>query len=78
MVLLAYDLAELNTEGVAKLLPERVIDMLLGCAMALVGTAAALPRQAVAEIDSLAAETPAREGAGRDKQEAASGDDGSG
>jgi uncharacterized membrane protein YccC len=45
MVLLAYDLAELDTQGIAKLLSERIIDVLLGCAMALVGTAAAFPRQ---------------------------------
>jgi hypothetical protein len=49
LVLLAYDVAELDTAGIAKLLPERVIDMLLGCAMALVGTAAAFPRMAVIE-----------------------------
>lgn len=44
MVLLAYDLAEFHSQGIAKLLPERVVDMLIGCAMALVGTAAAFPR----------------------------------
>lgn len=44
-----YDLAELDAEGIAKLLPERVIDMLLGCAMALVGTAVAFPRAALAD-----------------------------
>lgn len=49
LVLLAYDLAELHAEGIAKLLPERVIDMLLGCAMALVGTAVAFPRGALAD-----------------------------
>jgi Fusaric acid resistance protein-like len=57
-VLLAYDLAEFN-QGIAKLLPERVIDMLIGCAMALVGTAVAFPRTADAELDSLVNETPA-------------------
>ena len=44
-----YDLAELHAEGVAKLLPVRVTDMLLGCAMALVGTAVAFPRAALAD-----------------------------
>jgi F0F1-type ATP synthase assembly protein I len=46
MVLLAYDLAEFHSQDIAKLLPERVVDMLIGCAMALVGTAAAFPRAA--------------------------------
>ena len=48
-MLLAYVLAELHAEGIAKLLPEWVIDMLLGCAMALVGTAIAFPRAALAD-----------------------------
>jgi hypothetical protein len=56
MVLLAYDLAELSSRGIAQLLSERVIDMLLGCAMALVGTAAAFPREAVADSDGLVGE----------------------
>jgi hypothetical protein len=43
------DLAELHAEGIAKLLPARVIDMLIGCAIALVGTAVAFPRAAVAD-----------------------------
>jgi len=60
MVLLAYDLAEFG-QGIAKLLPERVIDMLLGCAMALAGTAAAFPRTAAAELDGLVEEKPSRE-----------------
>ena len=58
MILLAYDLAEFDSESISKLLFERVIDMLLGCAIALVGTAAAFPRTAVAELDSLAEEEP--------------------
>jgi len=41
-----------------KLLSKRVIDMLLGCTVALVGTAAAFPRLAAAERDSLVDETP--------------------
>jgi uncharacterized membrane protein YccC len=44
MVLLAYDLAEFDAQSISKLLFERVVDMLLGCAIALVGTAAAFPR----------------------------------
>jgi uncharacterized membrane protein YccC len=44
MVLLAYDLAEFDAQSISKLLLERVVDMLLGCAIALVGTAAAFPR----------------------------------
>jgi Fusaric acid resistance protein-like len=75
LVLLAYDLAELD-QGIAKVLPERVIDMLIGCAMALVGTAAAFPRTAVAELDSLVDDAPGREASGRGKA-ASSPDDGS-
>lgn len=49
VVLLAYDLTELSTQGVnteamGDLLMERMKDILLGCAMALVGTVAAFPR----------------------------------
>jgi Fusaric acid resistance protein-like len=49
VVLLAYDLTELSTQGVnteamSDLLMERMKDILLGCAMALVGTVAAFPR----------------------------------
>jgi hypothetical protein len=48
IVLLAYDLTELtqslNAEGMADLLMERMKDILLGCAMALIGTVAAFPR----------------------------------
>jgi uncharacterized membrane protein YccC len=58
MILLAYDLAEFDSESISKLLFERVIDMLLGCAIALVGTAAAFPRTAVTELDSLVEEEP--------------------
>jgi hypothetical protein len=35
MVLLAYDLAEFDAQSISKLLFERVVDMLLGCAIAL-------------------------------------------
>ncbi len=51
MVLLAYDLTEFNSQGIGDLLIERVKDILIGCAMALVGTAVAFPREAIAEID---------------------------
>jgi Fusaric acid resistance protein-like len=49
VVLLAYDLTELSTqslsaESMTDLLMERVRDILLGCAMALIGTVAAFPR----------------------------------
>jgi uncharacterized membrane protein YccC len=57
MILLAYDLAILDARGMTKLLSERVIDMLLGCTLALVGTAAAFPRLPAAERDSLADDT---------------------
>jgi hypothetical protein len=52
MVLLAYDLTELNSHGISDLLIERVKDILLGCVMALVGTAVAFPREALASLDS--------------------------
>jgi len=65
LVLLAYDLAELHAQGIAKLLPERVMDMLLGCAMALVGTAVAFPRTAP-EVEDVAAQAPVGDAAGRD------------
>ena len=53
MILLVYDLAEFDSQSISKLLFERVIDMLLGCAIALVGTAAAFLRAAVADLDRL-------------------------
>jgi uncharacterized membrane protein YccC len=68
MVLLAYDLAEFNSQGIAKLLSERVIDVLLGCAMALVGTAAAFPRQAVAGIDGLIEQSPSAQSLGTNQR----------
>jgi hypothetical protein len=71
MILLAYDLAEFDSESISKLLFERVIDMLLGCAIALVGTAAAFPRTAVAELDSLAEEEPDAAGKERSGRTAA-------
>jgi uncharacterized membrane protein YccC len=54
MVLLAYDLAELNSQDFRGLLLERLQDILLGCAMALVGTTAAFPREALAELRGIA------------------------
>ena len=53
VVMLAYDLTELSmqlpdhgvsAESMADLLMERMKDILLGCAMALIGTVAAFPR----------------------------------
>jgi uncharacterized membrane protein YccC len=41
MILLAYDLVVLNAGGIAGLLGERLQDMLIGCALAAAGTAAA-------------------------------------
>jgi hypothetical protein len=46
MILLAYDLTELNSQTINAVLVERMKDMLLGCAMALIGTAVAFPRSA--------------------------------
>lgn len=54
MVLLAYDLTLLGSAAISRLLLERLTDILLGCAIALVGTAAAFPRTTAAELDSLA------------------------
>jgi hypothetical protein len=53
MVLLAYDLTLLHSHGISNLLTERLEDVLLGCAIALVGTAAAFPREAAAELNAL-------------------------
>lgn len=44
VILLAYDLASLDTGGIEDLLTERLKDMLLGCAIAVVGTAVAFAR----------------------------------
>jgi hypothetical protein len=76
MILLAYDLAILDARGITKLLSERVIDMLLGCTIALVGTAAAFPRLAAAELDSLVDETPDPGAPQRRNRPAATGDEG--
>ena len=52
-VLLAYDLTLLDTHSITNLLSERLEDILLGCAMGLVGTAVAFPREAAAGLDEL-------------------------
>lgn len=51
LILLAYDLAQFGSQSISMLLFERVIDMLLGCAIALVGTAAAFRRAGVPGSD---------------------------
>lgn len=51
MVLLAYDLTVLNEQGIGQLLVARMIDILLGCGLALVGTAVAFPRDAIGKLD---------------------------
>lgn len=48
MVLLAYDLTLLDAQDMSKLLIERLMDILVGCAMALIGTAVAFPRKMIA------------------------------
>jgi Fusaric acid resistance protein-like len=53
LVLLAYDLTLLNSHGIGNLLSERLEDILLGCAMGLVGTVAGFPREAAAGFDDL-------------------------
>lgn len=50
MVLLAYDLTLLNADSMAHLLIERVFDILIGCTLALIGTALAFPHEAVERI----------------------------
>jgi hypothetical protein len=58
MVLLAHDLTLLGARGGVNLLSERLQDVLLGCAIALVGTAVAFPREAAAELDDLVGSDP--------------------
>jgi urea transporter len=60
-MLLAYDLTVLSARGIAGLLTERLEDILLGCAIALVGTAVAFPREAVRGFDHLVGDSPPRE-----------------
>jgi uncharacterized membrane protein YccC len=63
VVLLAYDLTELSTQalnvqGMADLLMERMKDILLGCAMALIGTVMAFPRDPAIAGSGVPPETP--------------------
>jgi hypothetical protein len=63
LVLLAYDLTELSTQGLnaqgmADLLMERMKDILLGCAMALIGTVMAFPRDPAIAGSGVPPETP--------------------
>jgi uncharacterized membrane protein YccC len=58
LILLAYDLAQFGSQSISALLLERVVDMLLGCAIALVGTAAAFWRVGAAEPVALAEGRP--------------------
>lgn len=60
MVMLAYDLTLLGSHAITNLLTERLEDVLLGCAIALVGTAAAFPREAAGELDDLVGDGPER------------------
>jgi uncharacterized membrane protein YccC len=50
MVLLAYDLTLLSEKAIAALLIVRMLDILLGCALALVGTSLAFPREAAGKL----------------------------
>lgn len=50
MVLLAYDLTQFNSQGLGRLPLERMEDILLGCAIALVGSAVAFPRAVAARV----------------------------
>jgi uncharacterized membrane protein YccC len=58
MVMLAYDLTLIHSHGITHLLTERLQDILLACAIALVGTAAAFPREAIAEFDNIVGDSP--------------------
>ncbi len=58
MVMLAYDLTLLGSRAMVGLLSERLEDVLLGCAIALCGTAVAFPHQAAVELDELVADDP--------------------
>lgn len=51
MVLLAYDLTLLNSHDITDLLTERLLDVLLGCALGLAGTAVAFPREAAVVVN---------------------------
>ena len=51
MVMLAYDLTLLDSQGITNLLTQRLQDIALGCAMGLIGTAVAFPRKATAAVN---------------------------
>lgn len=55
MVLLAYDLTQFNSQGLGRLPLERIEDILLGCAVAFAGTAAAFPRALISQLYGVAA-----------------------
>jgi uncharacterized membrane protein YccC len=55
LILLAYDLAQFGSQTISALLFERIVDMLLGCAIALAGTALAFRRAGVPEPDKATA-----------------------
>jgi uncharacterized membrane protein YccC len=50
MVLLTYDLTQFDSQGLGRLPLERIEDILIGCAIAFAGTAAAFPRALVAQL----------------------------
>ena len=52
MVMLAYDLTLFDSQGMTNLLTQRLQDIGLGCAMGLIGTVVAFPREAAAAEDS--------------------------
>jgi hypothetical protein len=53
MVLLCYDLTLLNETDINSLLMQRLLDILLGCAIVLAATAVAFPREAIAAFGDL-------------------------
>jgi hypothetical protein len=52
LVLLAFDLAQFNSQGLGQLPLERIVDILIGCGLALAGTAAAFPRALFSHVAS--------------------------
>jgi hypothetical protein len=58
MVLLVYDLSLLNADSMAHLLIERVLDIVVGCMLALVGTAMAFPHEAIKKVGEVFGGTP--------------------
>jgi hypothetical protein len=51
MVMLAYDLTLIDSQGITNLLTQRLQDIALGCAMGLIGTVVAFPRKATAAVN---------------------------